>query len=85
MRITSAIQATATAIAAGTAFSVVRRLRGRMNLEGRSALITGGSRGLGLAIARELALALGGRIELDSELGRGSRFEFVLPAGPSGV
>ena len=36
--------------------------------------------GLGLAIARELALALGWRIELDSELGRGSRFEFVLPA-----
>jgi signal transduction histidine kinase len=39
--------------------------------------------GLGLAIARELALALGGRIELDSELGRGSRFEFVLPSGPA--
>jgi signal transduction histidine kinase len=38
--------------------------------------------GLGLAIARELALALGGRIELDTELGRGSRFELVLPAGP---
>ena len=36
--------------------------------------------GLGLAIARELAVALGGTIDLRSELGRGSRFELVLPA-----
>lgn len=35
--------------------------------------------GLGLAIASELAQALGGRIELDTTLGKGSRFELVLP------
>ena len=36
--------------------------------------------GLGLPIARELALALGGKIELESQVGYGSRFRFVLPA-----
>jgi signal transduction histidine kinase len=40
-----------------------------------------GGTGLGLTIARELAVALGGRIELATEEGRGSRFELVLPAG----
>ena len=40
----------------------------------------GGGTGLGLAIARELAVALGGRIELRSEPGLGSRFELLLPA-----
>jgi signal transduction histidine kinase len=40
---------------------------------------SGNGTGLGLAIAKELSVALGGKIELRSELGKGSRFELVLP------
>jgi signal transduction histidine kinase len=42
----------------------------------------GGGTGLGLAIAKELAGAHGGRIVLDTELGRGTCFRLVLPATP---
>jgi signal transduction histidine kinase len=35
--------------------------------------------GLGLAVSRKLAEANGGRIEVKSELGKGSTFTLVLP------
>jgi signal transduction histidine kinase/ligand-binding sensor domain-containing protein/ActR/RegA family two-component response regulator len=46
----------------------------------RTASRYGGS-GLGLAICEELALAMGGGIELHSELGEGTRFTVRLPLG----
>ena len=44
----------------------------------RTASRYGGS-GLGLAICQELAVAMGGRIEVDSQPGKGARFRVRLP------
>jgi signal transduction histidine kinase len=43
---------------------------------------TGGA-GLGLAIVKQLVEAHGGRIEVQSELGQGTRFTFTLPVAES--
>ncbi len=41
-----------------------------------------GGSGLGLAISRRLVEAMGGLIDFESEVGRGSRFFFTLPCKP---
>lgn len=53
------------------------RIFGKFERLGRSE--AGGS-GLGLYISRRLARAMGGDIEVESNLGAGARFSFVLPA-----
>ena len=41
--------------------------------------------GLGLSITRDIVEKLGGEIEVQSELGRGTRFIITLPLTKSGI
>jgi NAD(P)-dependent dehydrogenase (short-subunit alcohol dehydrogenase family) len=73
MKRTALIRTTAGVVAGAAAFAAVWRHASRLDLHGRTALVTGGSRGLGLAIARELGrlgahvvLAARDAVELDA-------------------
>lgn len=40
--------------------------------------------GLGLAVSRNIAIALGGNVKVQSKLGKGSKFTLSLPNVPAG-
>ncbi len=66
----------------GPGFTPEDRARAFERFAKLSARPTGGepSTGLGLSIVRSLTEAMGGRIELESQPGRGSTFRVILPA-----
>jgi len=68
----------------GPGFSVEDQQRAFARFSKLSARPTGaeGSTGLGLSIVRKLAESLHGRVELESQLGRGARFRVFVPLAP---
>jgi signal transduction histidine kinase len=53
-------------------------------VDGSRARASGGS-GLGLSIVKAIAESLGGRVQVSSELGKGSKFSVFLPARKAGI
>ncbi|MBR2837519.1 MAG: amino acid permease [Kiritimatiellae bacterium] len=56
-----------------------RKVLGSAYVQVGSGVSRNGGTGLGLAICKQLAAAMGGRLEIASELGRGSTFSLVVP------
>ena len=57
----------------------ITSMKDAFSLKGKNALITGGNRGLGLAIARNIVDAHKGKIHAESEYGKSATFVVALP------
>jgi two-component system capsular synthesis sensor histidine kinase RcsC len=66
-----------------TGSGIPAELRGRLFEPFVQGPDSGGRAGIGLAVVARLVERMGGRIELDSEPGRGSRFRLSLPLEPA--
>lgn len=67
---------------AGIAAEHLPRVFDRLYRADRSRSATTGGSGLGLAIVKSIAELHGGKVEITSEVGKGTRVTLVLPAGP---
>ncbi|HVU05867.1 MAG TPA: response regulator [Polyangiaceae bacterium] len=64
---------------ADTGAGMPPRVRARIFEPFYSTKVAGEGTGLGLSVSNEIILGFGGTIEVESEVGKGSRFEVVLP------
>ena len=63
----------------------LERIFNKFEQAGVAGPASGGGTGLGLAIAKEIVQMHGGKIWVESEVGRGSKFSFLLPLDKEGV